>query len=105
MLRRQAQAGLWLHFSKPNFNLLPLSVLHTWKTTPGDGERKDFLLVPLDDFQARRVTLSTPSRGAALMSHFGCRVLLHLHAMDDILWEISDTESTKGVTKHISVQA
>lgn len=47
--------------------------------------------------------LSTPSHGAALMSHFGCCVLLHLHAMDDILREISDTESTKGVTKHISV--
>ena len=47
---QQAWAGRRLHFNKPNFNLLPLSVLHTWKTTPGDGERKDFVFVPLDDF-------------------------------------------------------
>lgn len=39
--------------------------------------------------------MSSPSRGAALMSHFGC-VLLHFQAMDDILWEISDTESNQG---------
>lgn len=47
--------------------------------------------------------LSSPSHGMALMSHFGCCVLFHLHAMDDILWEISDTVSAKGVTKHNSV--
>lgn len=39
--------------------------------------------------------MSSPSRGAALTSHFGC-VLLHFQAMDDILWEISDTESNQG---------
>lgn len=64
---------------------------------------KDFLFILLDDFQAWRVMLSTPSHGTALVSHFGCCVLLHLHTVDDILWEVSDNESTKGVRKHTSV--
>lgn len=81
----------------------PPSVLHTWKTPPDDGERKGFLLVPLDDTQAWRQMLSSPSRGTALSCHFGCCTLLHFQAMDDILWEISNIKSTKRITKHITV--
>lgn len=36
------------------------------------GERKHFLFIPLDDCQARRAALSTPSHGVAPMSHSGC---------------------------------